>query len=142
MQPDPVSLTAGGCVLTLGLFLMGSHWRSWIRQQQEFIDDPRELKHLQARFRRRVQTSALIALVGVLIPIADLPIVWGQGLLLASILWIAIISVCVWIGLLAIGDLATTRAHSRAAIARLEAHKDQLMNQLQKLRPETPTDKQ
>lgn len=140
MQPDVISLAVGGCILALGLMLTWSHRANWLQQQQEFIDDPRELRHLQARFRRRTQTSALIAFVGLLIPIADLPFIWQQGPLLATILWIAIGCLCLWIGLLAVGDLMTTRAHSKATLARLEAHKDRLMGQLERLRPEAKAD--
>ena len=140
LQPDLISLTVGGCIVAFGVLLTWSHWPTWVRQQQEFINDPRELRYLQARFRRRVQTSALIAFVGVLIPIADLPIVWAQGPLLAAILWLAIGCVCLWISLLAAGDWATTRAHSQATLARLQAHKETLLNQLERLRPEPKTD--
>ena len=136
LQPDLISLTVGGCILAFGVLLTWSHWTTWVRQQQEFSDDPRERRHLQARFRRRAQTSGLIAFVGLLIPIADLPIVWRQGPLLAAILWVAIGGVCLWISLLALGDLVATRAHSRATLLRLEAHKHELIGKLERLRPE------
>lgn len=136
MQPDSVSLIAGLCIISVGLGLLWSHRIAWRTQQQEFIDDPRELRHLQARYRRRRQTSGLIAVVGVLIPLADLPIMWQNlGALPATLMWIAIVLVCIWIGVLAVGDYATTRAHSRAAMARLQAHKNELMDQLERLRP-------
>lgn len=140
MQPDFISLTVGGCILAFGVMLTWSHWKIWVRQQQEFIDNARELRHLQARFRRRAQTSGLIALVGLLIPLADLPIVWKQHPALSSILWIAICCVCLWIMLLALGDLVTTRAHSRATLLRLQTHKDELMDQLERLRPDANAD--
>ena len=88
-----------------------------------------------------MQTSGLIAVVGALIPIADLPIMWQNlGAIPATMLWIAIVSLCIWIGVLAIGDMATTRAHSRATLARLQAHKNELMNQLERLRPDAKAD--
>jgi hypothetical protein len=141
MQPDLVSLIAGLIAVAVGLLLMWSHRVAWVRQQQEFIDDLRELKHLQARYRRRMQTSGLIAIVGVLIPIADLPILWRNlGAAPATLLWMAIVSVCIWIGVLAIGDWATTRAHSQATLARLQTHKNELMEQLERLRPDVKRD--
>ncbi len=111
-----------------------SHRATWRQQQQEFIDEPRDLRHLQSRYRRRVQTSALIMFVGLMIPIADLPLVWQQGPVIATLLWVAIGCVCLWIGLLAFGDLVTTKAHSMAAMARLQAHRDDLMSELDRLR--------
>ena len=141
MNPDPITSIFGGCVALLGLLLQLPHRTSWLLQQTEFASDPRELKFYAARYRRRRQTSGLITLVGLMIVLADLPNVWNQaGPLLATILWMAIGCVCLWISLLAIGDLMTTRAHVRASVARLKAHKDQLMNQLERLRPDAKTD--
>ena len=143
LQPDVVSAIFGGCVLLLGLLLQLSHRAAWLQEKIDFANEPRELRYFVSRYRRRSQTSGLIALVGLLIPIADLPIVWKQlGPLASAILWTAIGGLCLWIGLLAIGDLATTRAHSRATIARLDAHKDQLMEQLERLRPPAKVDDQ
>ena len=136
MNPDPITSIFGGCVILLGLLLQLPQRAAWLLEQTEFANSPRELTHYAARYRRRRQTSALITLVGLLIALADLPIVWNQaGPLLATILWTAIGCICLWIVLLALGDLLTTRAHARASIARLEAHKDQLMNQVERLRP-------
>ncbi len=141
MNLDPITAIFGGCVVLLGLLLQLPHRTAWLLQQTEFASDPRELKFYAARYRRRRQTSGLITLVGLMIVLADLPNVWNQaGPLLATILWMAIGCVCLWISLLAIGDLMTTRAHVRASIARLAAHKDQLMNQLERLRPDAKAD--
>jgi hypothetical protein len=82
----------------------------------------------------------LIALVGLLIAVADLPIVWRQGPLFTTILWGAIGCLCLWIGLLAVGDLFATQAHARSTLARLENTKQQLVDQLQQLRPDTKPD--
>lgn len=142
LRLDPISASFGSCVLLLGVWLQLSHRAAWQREQIEFANDPRELRHFDSRYRRRRQTSGLIALVGLLIPIVDLPIVWNLGPFSSTILWGAIGCLCLWIGLLAIGDLATTRAHSRATMARLEAHKEQLMEQLERLRPPAKVDDQ
>jgi len=141
MNPDPITSIFGGCVMLLGFLLQLPHRAAWLLQQTEFANEPRELQFYSARYRRRRQTSGLITLVGLMIIFADLPIVWKQaGPLLASILWMAIGCVCLWIALLAIGDLMTTRAHMRLSIARLAAHKDQLMSQLDRLRPDVKSD--
>ena len=141
MNPDPITSIFGGCVMLLGLLLQLPHRTAWLLQKTEFASDPRELKFYAARYRRRRQTSGLITLVGLLIALTDLPIVWMQaGPLIAAILWMAICCLCLWIALLAIGDLMTTRAHVRASVARLKAHKDQLMNQLERLRPDAKAD--
>ena len=141
IRPDPVSLIAGLCTIAVGMVLLRSHRADWLRQQQDFIDDSRELRHLQARYRRRRQTSGLIAIVGLLIPIADLPIMWRNlGAMPATLLWIAIVSLCIWIGMLAIGDYATTRAHTRATLVRLQIHKQELIDEMERLRPDAKAD--
>ena len=141
IRPDPVSLITGLCTIAVGMVLLRSHRADWRRQQQEFIDDSRELRHLQARYRRRRQTSGLIAIVGLLIPIADLPIMWRNlGAMPATLLWIAIVSLCIWVGMLAIGDYATTRAHTRATLVRLQIHKQELIDELERLRPDAKAD--
>ena len=141
IRPDPVSLIAGLCTIAVGMVLLRSHRADWRRQQQEFIDDSRELRHLHARYRRRRQTSGLIAIVGLLIPIADLPIMWRNlGAMPATLLWIAIVSLCIWVGMLAIGDYATTRAHTRATLVRLQIHKQELIDELDRLRPDAKAD--
>ena len=136
MQLDLISCSVGLVIMTFGFVLMRSHWTVWLRQQQEFIDDPRELRHLQGRFRRRVQTSGLIVFVGLLIPIADLPRVWQQGPLLPTILWIGIGCVILWVVVLALGDFVSTHTHSRATLLRLEARKQELMGQLKRTQPD------
>jgi hypothetical protein len=141
MNPDPITSIFGGCVALMGLLLQLPHRATWLIHQTEFANDPRELRFYATRYRRRRQTSGLISLVGLMIALADLPVVWNQaGPLLATILWVSIGCICLWISLLAIGDLMTTRAHVRATVARLSAHKDQLLNQLERLRAEAKAD--
>jgi|GEM_PF-810654 len=134
LRPDFVSLIFGGCVLLAGIVLQLSHRAAWLREQIEFASDQRELWHFESRYRRRRQTSGLIALVGLLIPVVDLPVVWNLGPRAPTIMWCLIGCLCIWIAVLAMGDLATTRAHSRATLARLEVHKTELMEQLERLR--------
>ncbi len=134
MKPDLISLSVGGCVMAFGLLMMCSHRAAWARQKQEFAGDPVELRHHRARFRRRLQTSGLVGLIGLFIPIGD-AIVWRQGPILSLMFWGAIACLCFWIALLGVGDYMTTKAHSRAALARLKAHQIELMDQLERLRP-------
>ena len=109
-----------------------SHRTMWQREQTEFANDPRELRHYQSRFRRRNRTSGLIAFVGLLIPVADLPIVWNRGgPVVSAILWISVFALCVWIRLLAVGDFATTRAHTQANLARRQLQKKELVSQFE-----------
>lgn len=132
MIVDPISATFGGCLILLGALLQMSQRAAWQREQIEFANDPRELRHYQSRFRRRRRTSGLIAFVGLLIPVADLPIVWNRGgPVVSAILWLSVFALCVWIGLLAVGDFATTRAHTQANLARLQLQKKELVSQFE-----------
>ncbi len=132
MNVDPISATFGGCLILFGALLQLSQRAAWQREQAEFATDPRELRHYQSRFRRRSRTSGLIAFVGVLIPVADLPIIWNRGgPVVSAIMWISVFALCVWIGLLAVGDFATTRAHTHANLARLQLQKKELVSQFE-----------
>ncbi len=87
LRPDIVTLIFGGCVLLAGVVLQLFHRAAWLREQIEFTSDPRELRHFESRYRRRRQTSGLIVLVGMLIPVVDLPVVWNRGPRAPTILW-------------------------------------------------------
>ena len=132
MNIDLVSATFGGCLILFGALMQMSHRAAWQRQQTEVANDPRELRHYHARFHRRSRTSGLIAFVGLLIPVADLPFVWNRGgPVVSAIVWVSVFALCVWIGLLAVGDFATTRAHTQANLARLQLQKKELVSQFE-----------
>ena len=136
------ALVAGSLLI---LFGAGSLWRH-IANRSGQIADPElsEEDRLFSRnqFRRRVQTSGLICVIGVLILVGDLVIPWGRngrGDKVAATFWFAIywsgiIILALWIMLLALGDFAAIRANSEGKLARLRAAQRSLQREAERLR--------
>lgn len=97
-------------VVALGAGLMVWHIAAWRRAREEEADEPLERDFQWRRFRRRIQTSGMIVLIGLalgavmLIDPAKHPLLIGWFLLGMLILLL-------WIVLLAVADMASTRSH-------------------------------
>lgn len=105
-------------VLISGL-LIWFHLHSWrAAREQDLEGEAFDFVHSQ--YRRRMQTSAMIALVGVLIFIGQ----WVRGGLLVLFFWLAVVLIVFWIMLLAMADVLATRVH----FSRLR--RDELMDQI------------
>ncbi len=87
--------------------LITRHIRAWQRQADEELGE-RELKFYRRQFRRRIQTSALIGLLGAAILGGQLLIDKVHSWRLQVAWWIGIVALVLWIVLLAIADLAAT----------------------------------
>ncbi|QDT52926.1 hypothetical protein Pan44_09390 [Caulifigura coniformis] len=120
----PSFLVCAGLV-TIGVFMIRSHLRTWARRQTEGITDQADLLHYHGQFRRRVQTSALMAFIGVLIFVGDL-ISEQIGPRWFGFYWIIVLSMVGYLVVLAILDGLATASHTRAALARLRAQRRQL----------------
>jgi len=93
------------------LFLIGlsavlflRHWQQWRNRDRL---DPRDADFFRRQLRRRVQTSAMIGMVG-------LAVLYGQTLSVsvgALAYWLVVVLVVLWIMLLALADVFATRMH-------------------------------
>jgi hypothetical protein len=67
-------------LIGLSGFLLDSHWRNWRGAQQDKAISPNDLRFARSQFRRRVQSSGTIGVLGAvlavypLVPHAPLPI--------------------------------------------------------------------
>ena len=126
MNDIKASLTLGIALILLGGWLIRWHWAAWGRHRgqearvQEAGDD-RERRHYRLQFRRRIQVSALLILLGVMIPIGDWLMVQRRNPLWIAIFWIAVLTLALWIMLLAVVDWLSTRMYVRATRATLAA---------------------
>lgn len=112
--------TVGGGLILLGLWLITSHWRSWQAHAIDESLDESELRYYRHQFRRRIQASGIILLLGFLVPIGDFVIPWkANDASLAALYWLMVLALTCWMLLLAMGDLVATRAHSRRTLSRL-----------------------
>ena len=95
-------LAAGG--------LMVSHVRTWRAFQREPLD-PREFDYRRRQFRRRMQTSAMLAVVAAAVFIGHLLTLWLESWMFAVVFWGAVMLVLCWVGLLAAADVWATKHH-------------------------------
>lgn len=120
-------------LVTLGGFMIRSHRRTWAARQAEGITDPADLLHYHSQFRRRIQTSALMAVIGILIFVGDLI---GQqiGPRLFGFYWVGVLALVGYLMVLAVLDGLSSASHTRAALARLRAQRRQLERDAAELR--------
>ena len=104
----------GGGLSLVGLSMMAWHQESWARQREEPGFNQWDLKRLKTRYRRRMQTSGMIVVLGVMLAVGD-ALIWSQGPLVATIYWIVVIAMGGWLLLLGVGDLLTVRVDSKLA---------------------------
>ncbi len=105
-------------VLASGI-LAASHRRSWRAAKEQALEGE-ALEFAHGQYRRRIQTSGMIALTGVLIFIGQ----WISGGVLVLLFYLAVVLIILWIMLLAMADGLATRVH----FSRLQ--KDELMDQI------------
>lgn len=133
-----LSLMVGLSVLMLGAGLVLSHIRTRRRNLADSTLEEREQLYLQRQFRRRIQASSLLALIGIMIPIGDdLWIRWERHHKAWAAYWMLVLALVTWVLLLAALDWLATGAHVRAsrnAIAKLERKQFELQQELERLR--------
>lgn len=123
-------------LLVIGVLMMRAHRRTWAQQQDDPGLNPRDLTRLRTRYRRRMQMSGMIGVLGVLLGVGD-ALIWEQDLQLIAIYWIVVIGLGVWLLLLGMGDLASVRIDSKQAISELRdigARRQELEAELAEMR--------
>ncbi len=87
--------------------LIAWHVRAWRRLQQGEIE-PRERAFRRRQFRRRVQTSAMLGLLGVVILVGQALMIWVTSRMFLVIYWSGVLLLVLWVVLLALADMAAT----------------------------------
>jgi len=93
-------------------WLIRSHlatWRAVLRQKGQL--EPGEFDYHRRRFRRRMQTSAMLGIVGIAMPAGQVLMVAWPHPLVVSIFWSGVMLLVAWLGLLAGSDMVSTRYH-------------------------------
>jgi len=84
-----------------------SAWRALAARARQM--DPTELDFRRRQLRRRTQTSGMLGLVGIAMLVGRLLIVWRAHPTLILLFWGGVVLLVLWLGLLAIADMAATR---------------------------------
>ena len=87
--------------------LIAWHIRAWKRLQDPGID-PRERDFRRRQCRRRMQTSAMLGVLGAAIFIGQLLMSWDASRLLLAIYWSSVLLLVLWMASLALADMVAT----------------------------------
>jgi len=94
-------------LLLLAAVMMVLHMRAW-RRAKRHTTDVAELDYRGRQFRRRMQTSALLGILGLAIMFGSL--IRGPWWFVA-IFWVGVLLVLAWLALLALADVVATKLY-------------------------------
>ena len=129
-----VAPCVGGILIVVGAVLMRSHAKVWRLQKNDSQLEFDDRSYYYARYRRRMQTSGMIALLGFLIPLGDALFHPKVAPLWVTLYWIAVLLLAGWVIVMGLGDWASTVAHTRASLARIRQKQRELEQQLSQIR--------
>lgn len=127
------SLTLGLLLVALGLLWMRSHRKAWRTERTDESAEEFDRIHHAGRFQRRMQTSGMVVLIGILIPAGDV-FVWNWGPSVATVFWLGVLFLALWVGLQAVGDFTSLKSYSRAATTRVNTQRQQAEAELAEYR--------
>ena len=134
MDNDLVAPLVGGCIVTFGVILIRSHIRSHRKQLADPKLEEADRRFADRQFRRRMQTSALLVGIGALIPVGDQLLPLQRAPFGFAVFWSCVLLATVWVVFQALGDMAATKVHSRASLARVRRKQRELREELSRLR--------
>ena len=136
------SILVSAFLLVCAVGLMVSHRRSWQRFRRQGAEQD-EFDYRRRQFRRRMQTSAMLGVLALALPVADWLTSRSDSPLLHLACWGVVLLLLGWLGLLALVDLLSTRFHfSRLRQSYLveEAKLKAELRQIQAAKDDTETD--
>jgi hypothetical protein len=144
MRPvrDIIILTVvANSVLLLGLVLLRTHVLAWRKQRADQKLEGFEQEHYRRQYRRRMQASGLIALLGLLLNLLNEHLLgWAMAPLWFALYVCLLLGLVMWIVLLACGDLLSSHVHNRVALNRIHRQQQLLEASLAQLRKQPPHD--
>jgi hypothetical protein len=122
-----ISLFGGG--------LMRWHHQVWSRQQQDTTLEPGERVYFQGQYRRRMQASTLLLILGLLLNASNEFLIPWQNFPLMFFVYVSVmLGLIGWMVLLAMGDFFASRLIHQAALARLREQQRQLEHTVGQMR--------
>jgi UDP-N-acetylmuramyl pentapeptide phosphotransferase/UDP-N-acetylglucosamine-1-phosphate transferase len=90
--------------------LMVWHIRAWKRLQADDLDEKGREFHRQ-QYRRRMQTSGMLGLLGVAIMLGQLLMLWVTSAIFLLLYWGLVVVLVIWMALLALADMTATNVY-------------------------------
>ncbi len=122
------ALIFGGCLVLGGIAALVWHVRSWRTRRADPSLSGDERRYFRRQLARRLQTSGLIVVIGILLPVGDGLIpeeTWKEHPGWFAVYWMVVLALAMWVLALGFGDLLSTRLHSRDALNRLQQLRQQ-----------------
>ena len=107
---DISSLVVAIVLVATSVALIVRHVRVWKRLNDEQLEE-RELDFRRRQFRRRLQTSAMIGILGVAIVVGQLLLDMVKSPKFQVYYWIGVLALLLWIVLLAVADMVATSSY-------------------------------
>ncbi len=127
MQERLPALMFGGFLLVIAAMMLVNQRKIWLQTRFD-AEQKKDVRFLQRRNRRRNQIAGLILIIGLMIPLGDSLIPWKEAPGTFAVYWMIVLTLAIWTGLLAIGDIVSTRMHLSNELNRLHRHELQLKN--------------
>ncbi|MFK7778119.1 MAG: hypothetical protein QM501_08365 [Gimesia sp.] len=128
-------IIVGTLLVLFGAGLIQLHRTSWFHRQHDADLSNNDLNFFANQYRRRMQTSSLLILIGFLIVIGDAPYMpWEIYPALFAAYWGGILLFSLLIVLNAMGDMRASRARSATMISRIQDQQRVLEKQIMDLK--------
>ncbi len=127
----PTLLFSAGLILT-SLQLMAWHMKSWREADHGGLSE-RDAEFFRRQCRRRMQTSGMLGVIGLLI----FGHLWIPDNTTLALYWAGVLGLLIWTVLLAVGDFAASRLHYRPQIADQQTEHLLLQREIEKFRHES-----
>jgi hypothetical protein len=122
------ALVFGVCLALGGIAALIWHVRTWRARRGDETLSSEESRYYRRQFLRRMQTSGLIVVIGVLFPVGDGLIpkeTWKENPGWFAAYWMMVLGLALWVMALGLSDLLSTRIHSRDALGKLRKLREQ-----------------
>ena len=129
-----IAVGVGAALFATGVLFIRWHVHEWREEKNNPGLDPNDRRHFYARYRRRMQTSGILVLLGILIPLGDWLIDRNKNPLPATIVWIVVLLLTMWVIVMALGDMLSTRTHSQVALSKVRQKQKELERQVAEIR--------
>ena len=114
-----------------GSLAIRSHIRSWRRQKDDPTFEDRDREYYGRRYRRRMQMSAILVILGVLIGVGDVLLPFQKAHPgPVALYWIGVLLLTGWLILLGLADFFSTLAYGRVELARVREKRRELERQV------------
>ncbi len=110
MLPTAVLLLIAAMLVPVAAAMIVWHLREWQHWQQVGLDAV-DLDYRRRQFQRRMQTSAMLGLLGLMMAVGQVLTGWLESPWFTICFWSATLLLVAWLILLALVDIWATRRH-------------------------------